>query len=148
MIQGVLPLVRYWLPAVVTLAGILVMVIGRDVVALEGGAGIVGAGLSIWLLNFLYRVGAHDDVDRDEEDAARDFYDSHGHWPDEPPPPASTPRGRRATGPLSPRPGPDRGAAGRSGPAAAAGDDGPHRTAPPPSGGRRPAPPRRRRPSD
>ncbi len=23
--------------------------------------------------------------DRDEEDAARDFYDAHGHWPDESP---------------------------------------------------------------
>jgi hypothetical protein len=131
MIRGVLQLVRYWLPLVVTLAGIAVMVIGRDADALEGGAGIVGAGLAIWLLNFLYRVGAHDDVDRDEEDAARDFYDTHGHWPDEPPPPVPTPRGRRA--------------AGGKGPLAA--DDGPHRTAPPPSGPRRPAPPRRRRPS-
>jgi hypothetical protein len=141
----VLQLVRYWLPLVVTLAGVAVMVIGRDADALEGGAGIVGAGLSIWLLNFLYRVGAHDDVDRDEEDAARTFYDTHGHWPDEPPPPAPTPRGRRAAGPGSPRPPAGRGGPGRTGPVPA--DDGPHRTAPPPSGPRRPTPPRRRRPS-
>jgi len=141
IIQGVLPLVRYWLPAVVTLAGVAVMVIGRDADSLEGGAGIVGAGLAIWLLNFLYRVGAHDDVDRDEEDAARVFYDKHGHWPDEPPPAPQIPRGHRVTPPRSlrpMRPGPRPGAAGGD-------DDGPHRTAPPP-GPRRPAPPRRRRP--
>ncbi len=137
-----LPLVRYWLPLVVTLAGVAVMVIGRDADALEGGAGIVGAGLSIWLLNFLYRVGAHDDVDRDEEDAARDFYDKHGHWPDEAPPPPPAPRGHRAAPPGAGRPGPR---AARPDPAGDA--DGPHRTAPPPPGPRRPAPPRRRRPS-
>jgi len=27
--------------------------------------------------------GGH--ADRDEEEAARDFYDLHGHWPDEKP---------------------------------------------------------------
>jgi len=143
MIRGVLPLVRYWLPLVVTLAGLAVMVIGRNADALEGGAGIVGAGLSIWLLNFLYRVGAHDDVDRDDEDAARDFYDTHGHWPDEDPPPATTRRGRRVAGPGATRP--RQGPGSRGGPAGP--DTGPHRTAPPPSGPRRPSPPRRRRPS-
>jgi hypothetical protein len=136
MIKGVLPLVRYWLPLVVTVAGVAVMAIGRDADSLEGGAGIVGAGLSIWLLNFLYRVGAHDDVDRDEEDAARDFYDAHGHWPDEPPPPQATPRGRRVGPPAVKRP-------GRETPDAA--DDGPHRTAPAERPRRRPPP--RRRPS-
>ncbi len=136
-----LSLVRLWLPLVVTLAGIAVMAIGRDADALEGGAGIVGAGLAIWLLNFLYRVGAHDDVDRDEEDAARDFYDRHGHWPDETPSPPSAPRGHRVGPPRSPRPGPR-----AAGPGSVPGDEGPHRTAPPPAGPRRPSPPRRRRP--
>ena len=136
-----LPLVRFWLPLVVTLAGVAVMAIGRDADALEGGAGIVGAGLSIWLLNFLYRVGAHDDVDRDEEDAARDFYDRHGHWPDEPPPPPSSPRGHRV-GPTPPRPGLTRPGRGRP---MGEEDPGPHRTAGPDGPRRRP--PVRRRPS-
>ncbi|MBA2349817.1 MAG: hypothetical protein H0V81_16180, partial [Solirubrobacterales bacterium] len=79
--------VRIWLPVVVTLAGIVVMVAGGfDDVALEGGAGIIGAGLSIWLLNVIFRFGLHDDLERDAEDAARDFYSEHGRWPDEPPP--------------------------------------------------------------
>ncbi len=87
-----LPFIRIWLPAVVTLVGVTVMVAGGgDDVSLEGGAGIIGAGLAIWLMNVLFRVGLGNDRDRDEEDAARDFYDAHGHWPDEAPPPPRTP---------------------------------------------------------
>ncbi len=83
--------IRIWLPAIVTLAGVVVMIVGGfDDIALEGGAGIIGAGLSIWLMNVLLRFGLNDDVDRDREDAARDFYGEHGHWPDEPPPPGRT----------------------------------------------------------
>ena len=87
-----LTFVRIWLPAIVVLAGVAVMIIGGfDDIALEGGAGIIGAGLAIWLMNVLFRFGLHDDKDRDAEDAARRFLDAHGHWPDEPPP---APRGR------------------------------------------------------
>lgn len=83
-----LTFLRLGLPAIVTLAGVIVMIVGGfDDIALEGGAGLIGAGLAIWLMNVLLRVGLHDDVDRDREEAARDFYDEHGHWPDEPPPP-------------------------------------------------------------
>ncbi len=101
--------IRIWLPAAVTLAGVVVMAVGGfDDIALEGGAGLIGAGLSIWLMNVLLRVGLNDDVDRDREDAARDFYGEHGHWPDEPPPP-----GRRAAEP-SASTDPPRAPAGRS----------------------------------
>lgn len=93
-----LSFIRIWLPAVVTLAGVVVMAVGGfDDIALEGGAGIVGAGLSIWLMNVMLRIGFTDADDRDREDAARDFYGEHGYWPDEalpaakPAPPSPTP---------------------------------------------------------
>lgn len=86
-----LKFVRIWLPAFVTLAGVGVMIVGGfDEIALEGGAGIIGAGLAIWLMNVLFRIGLDNDRDRDEEDAARKFLDVHGHWPDEPAPPPRT----------------------------------------------------------
>ena len=54
-------------------------------------------------MNILFRVGLNDDVDRDREDAARDFYDRHGHWPDEPAPaPRPQPQGRRVAKPAAP----------------------------------------------
>src|SRR4051794_10236400 len=77
-----LKFVRYWLPAIVIVAGIVsVIVIGTDW-ALEGAAGVVGAGIAIFLVNFLYRIGASGDRERDQEEAARRYFDEHGRWPE------------------------------------------------------------------
>lgn len=107
-----LAFLRVWLPAIVTLAGVAVMVAGGgDDVSLEGGAGIIGAGLAIWLMNVLFRVGLHNDRDRDAEDAARDFYDANGRWPDEPGPsgePAALQRTHRPEPPTRPAGRPER----------------------------------------
>jgi hypothetical protein len=83
---SVLKVIRYWLPGLVVLAGVLAMVLGGSPEALEGGAAIVGAGASIWLINLLFRIGVTGDRERDEEDAARAYFDRTGHWPDEAPP--------------------------------------------------------------
>jgi hypothetical protein len=77
----VLSAVRYGLPAVVVLAGIIAAILVPG--SWEGGAAIVGAGLSIALLNVLHRIGADGEVDRDHEAAAREYFDAHGRWPDE-----------------------------------------------------------------
>ena len=37
------------------------------------------------LLNVLFRMGAEGDRERQAEEAARDYYTKHGHWPDEAP---------------------------------------------------------------
>jgi hypothetical protein len=73
--------IRYMLPAVVVIAGLAVMAMGGES-DLEGGASIVSAGLAIYFLNWLFRLGAAGDRERDAEDAAREFYDRHGRWPD------------------------------------------------------------------
>jgi hypothetical protein len=99
---------RWWLPAIVVVGGLAVMVIrGFDDIGLEGGAGIIGAGLSIWLMNWLWRIGISGDEDRDTEDAARAHFDRTGRWPDEeaptptPTPPPARPVHRAA--PAHPR---------------------------------------------
>jgi hypothetical protein len=76
--------VRWILPIAICIAGIVMMIAAPDIS--EAGAMVVGAGLSVWLLNVLYRVGGKGDRERATEDEARDFFDRHGHWPDEPPP--------------------------------------------------------------
>jgi len=73
--------VRYVLPAVVVLAGVTVMSLGSET-QLEGGASIVSAGLAIFLLNWLVRLGTAGERQRDLEDAAREYFDRHGRWPD------------------------------------------------------------------
>jgi hypothetical protein len=89
----ILRFTRTWLPAIVVTAGVLLWILDPTVDTAEGSAGIIGAGLSIWLLNVLYRIGVKGDTERDEEDDARKYFDEHGHWPGEPPP--ARPRRRR-----------------------------------------------------
>ena len=73
--------IRYILPGAVVLAGIAVMALGSET-DLEGGGGIVSAGLAIYLINWLFRAGTSGDREREAEDAARDYFDAHGRWPD------------------------------------------------------------------
>ena len=77
--------IRYVLPALLVIAGFVILFAVSGSVRYEGFAMCVGAGLSVLLLNWLFRLGAAGDRERDDEDAARNFYSQHGHWPDEPP---------------------------------------------------------------
>ena len=78
--------IRVWLPVIICLGGIAALIIEPNINGLEGAAMIVGAGLSVWLFNWLFRVGVEGDKERDQEDEARAFFDRHGVWPDEVPP--------------------------------------------------------------
>ena len=75
--------VRYGLPAAIAFAGVLVLIFNQTINGLEGFAMGIGVASSILLLNVLYRVGVSGDRERDEEEAARAYFDAHGRWPDE-----------------------------------------------------------------
>jgi hypothetical protein len=75
--------VRYVVPALVALAGVLALILNRSINGLEGFAMGIGVAASILLLNVLYRVGVSGDRERDDEEAARVYFDEHGRWPDE-----------------------------------------------------------------
>jgi hypothetical protein len=77
--------VRYVLPIVVVVVGMTIFLLDPHVNNMEGSAALVGAGLSVLLLNVLYRAGVRGDVDRDREEDARSYFDAHGYWPDEAP---------------------------------------------------------------
>jgi hypothetical protein len=78
-----LKFVRYWLPAIVVVGGVVSLIVIGTSWALEGAAGVVGAGVAIWMVNILFRIGASGDRERDHEEAARRYLDEHGHWPDD-----------------------------------------------------------------
>jgi hypothetical protein len=59
-------------------------------------AGVAGIA---WILY----VMRHGDRDRHEEDAARSFFDEHGHWPDETPEEAEAERRRLAASAAAPQ---------------------------------------------
>jgi hypothetical protein len=83
-------LVRYIVPGLVAVAGLVILVFNHSINGLEGAAMFIGASLAILLLNVLYRVGVTGDEERDREAEARDYLDEHGHWPDEEPGPPSS----------------------------------------------------------
>jgi hypothetical protein len=81
----VVRIVRVGVPAAILLAGLVIVIVrGGDETSLEGAAALWGAGLSVMLLNWLYRMGVSGDRSRRDEDDARAYFDRHGHWPDEP----------------------------------------------------------------
>ena len=75
--------VRYVLPAVIFLAGVLALIFSDTINGLEGLAMGIGVALSVLLLNVLYRVGVRGDLERDDEEAARVYFDEHGRWPED-----------------------------------------------------------------
>jgi ABC-type proline/glycine betaine transport system permease subunit len=74
--------VRYALPALICLVG-LGFLIADAGANYEGAMALLGAGLSVLLINLLFRFGVTSDRDRAQEDAARREYDRTGRWPDE-----------------------------------------------------------------
>jgi hypothetical protein len=75
--------VRYVLPAVVILVGIVIFAVDPSLIGLEGFVLFTAAGSSILLLNVLHRIGVSGDKERDAEEAARAYFDAHGRWPDD-----------------------------------------------------------------
>ena len=75
--------IRYGLPAVVILVGVVIFIADPSLIGLEGFVLFTAAGSSILLLNVLHRIGVSGDAERDAEEAAREYFDEHGRWPDE-----------------------------------------------------------------
>ncbi|HZV74778.1 MAG TPA: hypothetical protein VFF79_13770 [Conexibacter sp.] len=74
--------VRYGLPAAICLAGLIFLVVNPSA-NFEGAMALIGAGLSVLLVNLLFRFGLTSDQDRAREAAARREFDRTGRWPDE-----------------------------------------------------------------
>ena len=71
--------VRYGIPAVLFVAGMVVWATGE----VAGGALFISAATAVLLLNLLFRIGVEGDKARDREEEARRYFDEHGHWPGE-----------------------------------------------------------------
>lgn len=99
--------VRYGIPLLLALTGIVVLFAADANVAPEAWAGFTGAGIAVFLLNVLFRIGVEGDFERDREDEARAYFDRHGRWPGDgedtrpsPPPHRQSPEsGRRRARP-------------------------------------------------
>ena len=75
--------VRYGIGGLMVLAGIVLLVVSPGGFGTEGFSMAVGAGLSVTMLNWLFRLGVSGDREREAEEEARAYFDRHGRWPDE-----------------------------------------------------------------
>lgn len=77
-------IVRYGIAGALILTGQVLIVTssGPRGAGWEGWALFTGAGLSVLLLNLLFRIGVQGDRERDREEDARRYFDEHGKWPD------------------------------------------------------------------
>jgi hypothetical protein len=72
--------VRYGLGALMVLGGVILLIISPGGLGVDGFAMAVGGGLSVLLLNALFRLSVSSEADRDEEEQARRYFDEHGEW--------------------------------------------------------------------
>jgi hypothetical protein len=76
--------VRYGLGAILVVAGFVCLAVNPGGFGVDGFAMAVGSGLSVLMLNWLYRLSVKSGDERGEEEQARIYLAEHGRWPDEP----------------------------------------------------------------
>jgi hypothetical protein len=82
--RALLSATRLWLPLLIAVGGVVAIVIGHGRTAAAGaGVGLLLVALTVWLINWLYRMSVASNRDRDREEQARAYFDRHGRWPDE-----------------------------------------------------------------
>jgi type IV secretory pathway TrbD component len=75
---------RVWLPLAIGVAGVVAIVLGHGRTTLAGaGVGLLLVALTVWMLNWMYRLSVQSNQDRDREERTREYFDRHGRWPDE-----------------------------------------------------------------
>lgn len=73
--------VRYGIPAAMTIAGIVCLVIGGD--AAGSGVVLIGSAGMVLLINVLFRLSLVSNREREQEEQARERFEREGRWPDE-----------------------------------------------------------------
>ena len=83
---------RVWLPLAIAIAGVVLIVIGgpgshhHSPTVAAAGVALLIAALIVWMINWLFRMSVQSNREREQEELAREYFDRHGHWPDEEPP--------------------------------------------------------------
>ncbi|MBB4662271.1 hypothetical protein [Conexibacter arvalis] len=76
----VLKLVRYGLPALIAIAGLVFLIAGSGGAATAFGIVLLGIALLVLLANLFARLSISSEDDREREQRARDRYTRTGRW--------------------------------------------------------------------
>lgn len=79
----VLFMLRYGLPGIFVVAGIVILVAAPESTRYDGFGLCWGAAFALAVFAQLLRLNTSGTDDRHREQAARDYYGEHGHWPDD-----------------------------------------------------------------
>jgi lysylphosphatidylglycerol synthetase-like protein (DUF2156 family) len=75
---------RVVLPVGIAIAGVIAIVVGHGrTAAAAAGVALLIAAVIVWMINWMYRMSIQSNRDREREEAAREYFDRHGRWPDE-----------------------------------------------------------------
>jgi hypothetical protein len=83
---------RYWLPGGIAVFGVVLIVIGRAAYSnsasghsLESAAGValLIVAIIVWMINWMYRLSIRSNIEREEEEDARDHFTRTGRWPED-----------------------------------------------------------------
>jgi hypothetical protein len=94
-VRLVLGATRIVLPIIIALVGVALIVIGQmrggatgthgtSATVAAAGVALIVVAITIWMLNWMYRMSVESNQDREVEEAAREYFDRHGRWPEEP----------------------------------------------------------------
>lgn len=83
LVRIMLVATRVWLPLSLALVGAVLTVIGHGRSNLAAvGVCLLLVALTVWLINWLFRMSIESNHDREEEEEARRSFDRTGQWPD------------------------------------------------------------------
>jgi hypothetical protein len=92
--RALLAATRLWLPLAIAAVGVVLIVLGHGSLSSSGsgdalksatGVALLITALIVWMINWMYRMSVESSRDREREERAREYFDEHGHWPDEDP---------------------------------------------------------------
>src|SRR6201998_1535670 len=77
--------IRYGIGAIMVVGGAIMLIVSPAGLGVDGFAMAVGGGLSVLLLNFMYRLSVSSELDRAREEEGRAYFAEHGDCPEDEP---------------------------------------------------------------
>jgi protein-S-isoprenylcysteine O-methyltransferase Ste14 len=83
---------RYLLPGSIALVGVVLIALGHAAYSkttsthsLESATGValLIVAVIVWMINWMYRLSIRSNIEREEEEQAREHFDRTGRWPED-----------------------------------------------------------------
>jgi protein-S-isoprenylcysteine O-methyltransferase Ste14 len=89
---AVMQFTRYWLPGGIALVGVVLIAVGHGAYSYSAsahslesatGVGLLFVALIVWMINWMYRLSIRSNIEREDEERAREHFDRTGRWPED-----------------------------------------------------------------